>query len=655
MGLGGRRSDTSRKKKQSITVKAADVPRLKVVRQEAKCKDNSEAFKWMLILAEKYLGVSGKDESDAASEPVFDEEKIAQMISDPMNDEEKIAQMISDPMNDEEEEEEDGGKVGEEEEEETGDIVSDAARAIREDMEKEGEGAPGMNEQYGMEPEETIGQQLPEETEGSSAQEEELGDKSQGTSESPRRSRRVRVRQSKEGEFKCSKCPFRYPTKEAAVIHEATHEPKIQICDKCDKEFINAEALKAHFRFVHDKKYDCGHCDKKFGTKYLLMQHQRSHTGEKPFVCETCDKAFTTSSSLKAHIESHNISRSYLCHECGAAYRRRDCLKQHILRCHKTDHEFQCELCGKSYKYRESLKNHLEHHKNVDAGKCPYQCHLCGKSFTVSATLQRHMQTHKTVFQCGTCDREFSHRHHLKRHLIVHTGERPFLCPHCDRTFGLRTTLLTHLRLHTGEKPYKCKHCPLAFRRNYSLKNHMKKAHAIEVPKRGPGSLPFKVSNQDNVPQEVLMELQLQHDESGEAIQNEKTLMTGGVPIQLTVHQIDYDSNVEGIQQNVAYNTTAEEAVVASELIDNPDSQQAVMTLANMSHQLMNVQQMEELQQQVQQQIQEAEGVQQHVQEVHIQQLEDGTQTVEYVTFPVNFTTIPTTSEAEIKDDQLMQ
>ncbi|XP_041476854.1 zinc finger protein 852-like [Lytechinus variegatus] len=633
MGLGGRRSDTSRKKKQTITVKASDVPRLKVVKLEAKCKNNNEAFKWMLILAEKYLGVEIKTGNGGPIIPSLDEDKIADIkMSDGNEDMTKM------------------------EREETGDIVSKAAQAIREDLEKEGSCNPGMSEQFEMVENESTTPCLPDNSgqegiEVSNISGEDIEVKPPTLTMSPRRSGRVRVRQSKEGGFKCSICPFRYPTKEAVKIHEATHQSKVQVCEKCDKEFVNIEALKAHIRFVHDKKYDCSECDKKFGTKYLLMQHLRSHTGEKPFQCDTCNKAFTTSSSLKAHLESHNINRSYLCHECGAAYRRRDCLKQHILRCHKTDHEFQCELCGKSYKYRESLKNHLEHHKNVDEGKCPYQCHLCGKGFTVAATLQRHMQTHRSVFRCHTCDREFSHRHHLKRHLIVHTGERPFICPHCDRTFGLRSTLLTHLRLHTGEKPYKCKLCPIAFRRNYSLKNHMKKAHAIEVPKRGPGSLPLKVSNQDNVPPEVLMQLQLQEEEANAQIRGEKGMLPGAVPIELTVHQIDYDGQVE---PNVAYTTSAEESVVASELIDNADSQQAVMTLANMSHQLINVQQMEELQQQVQHQLQEAEGVQQHVQEVHIQQLEDGTQTVEYVTFPVNFTTIPT-SESELKDGQLIQ
>ncbi|XP_072181082.1 uncharacterized protein [Diadema setosum] len=631
MGLGGRKSDTSRKKKHSITVSPADLPRLKVIREGAKCKDNNEVFKWMLVLAEKYLGVDTVGASSSTTENLPEEARLTEIpVSDLKMDGEETEDLAS---------EKDDGR--------TEDIVSNAAKAIREDLEKEGDEEIPPAEKFDVIVSE-VGSTLQlldgekEGLENSSSQEEEGAEKAADSKTRPRRSRRVR--QSKEGRFKCSMCPFRYPTKEAVLQHEETHGRKVQVCEKCDKEFVNVDALKAHIRFVHDKKFDCSDCDKKFGTKYLLMQHRRSHTGEKPFVCETCNKGFTTSSSLKAHMESHNVSRSYLCHECGAAYRRRDCLKQHILRCHKTEDEFQCEMCGKSFKYRESLKNHLEHHKNSDQGKYPYQCHLCGKGYTLAVTLRRHMNSHETVFQCDVCNRQFSHRHHLKRHSIVHTGERPFVCGYCDRTFGLRTTLLTHLRLHTGEKPYKCKMCPIAFRRNYSLKNHMKKAHGIEVPNRSPGSLPLKDSNQDNVPTEVMMELQLQQEETG----TQKELIPETVPIHI-LQQIDPDGNVD--QQTVTYSTSAEGAVVASELVDSAESQQAVMTLANMSHQLMNMQQMEELQQQVQQQIQQAEEVQQQVQEVHIQQLEDGTQTVEYkyVTFPVNFTSIPT-SEAEPQD-----
>lgn len=39
-----------------------------------------------------------------------------------------------------------------------------------------------------------------------------------------------------------------------------------------------------------DKQFTCGVCNRSFGYKHVLQNHERTHTGEKPFECPECHK-----------------------------------------------------------------------------------------------------------------------------------------------------------------------------------------------------------------------------------------------------------------------------------------------------------------------------------------------------------------------------
>ncbi|KAJ2142287.1 hypothetical protein GGH19_001723 [Coemansia sp. RSA 1807] len=51
-------------------------------------------------------------------------------------------------------------------------------------------------------------------------------------------------------------------------------------------------------------------------------------------------------------------------------------------------------------------------------------------------------------FKCPMCDICFGRLEHVKRHQLVHTGERQFECPTCNKTFARKDNMIQHVRAH---------------------------------------------------------------------------------------------------------------------------------------------------------------------------------------------------------------
>ncbi|KAK3915476.1 Zinc finger and SCAN domain-containing protein 32 [Frankliniella fusca] len=83
--------------------------------------------------------------------------------------------------------------------------------------------------------------------------------------------------------------------------------------------------------------------------------------------------------------------------------------------------------------------------------------------------------------QCTDCERTFSGRRLLVRHLRTHNADRPYKCTVCSYYFKYPGDLTKHLRVHTGERPYRCRLCDAAFSQSTGLKLHTRKVHKARL------------------------------------------------------------------------------------------------------------------------------------------------------------------------------
>ncbi|XP_061387098.1 zinc finger protein 91-like [Musca vetustissima] len=220
-------------------------------------------------------------------------------------------------------------------------------------------------------------------------------------------------------------------------------------CTQCKKQLKTEASLKKHL-LLHekkanedrDRKYVCNVCDRGFPHAYMLRDHLRSHSGEKPFLCSECGKGFTTSSSLKQHTFRHKSERQFTCPDCPKAFTTRTDLSSH------------------SVVHREKSRTHV--------------CDLCGRGFTRAFVLKQHKMYHRNerAFSCEFCEKRFNTNEKLQRHTRIHTGEKPYKCKYCEKAYCQSNELTKHLRFHLGENVYQCALCPQRFATVKLVKEH---------------------------------------------------------------------------------------------------------------------------------------------------------------------------------------
>eukprot|EP00073_Rattus_norvegicus_P043001 XP_017444954.1 PREDICTED: histone-lysine N-methyltransferase PRDM9 isoform X3 [Rattus norvegicus] len=276
-------------------------------------------------------------------------------------------------------------------------------------------------------------------------------------------------------ERQCGQC---FSDKSNVSEHQRTHTgEKPYICRECGRGFSQKSDLIKHQRtHTEEKPYICRECGRGFTQKSDLIKHQRTHTEEKPYICRECGRGFTQKSDLIKHQRTHTGEKPYICRECGRGFTQKSDLIKHQ-RTHTEEKPYICRECGRGFTQKSSLIRHQRTH----TGEKPYICRECGLGFTQKSNLIRHLRTHtgEKPYICRECGLGFTRKSNLIQHQRTHTGEKPYICRECGQGLTWKSSLIQHQRTHTGEKPYICRECGRGFTWKSSLIQHQR-THTVE-------------------------------------------------------------------------------------------------------------------------------------------------------------------------------
>ncbi|KAG6837805.1 hypothetical protein H0H93_016173 [Arthromyces matolae] len=260
------------------------------------------------------------------------------------------------------------------------------------------------------------------------------------------------------------------------------------------------------------KRYECTHpgCEKTYSKPSRLEEHERSHTGKRPFICETCNKSFLRDTHMHAHTRKHlPTSARPLAARKKAATKSLQNITNYVhtsaLRTHHLERNPTVAAMKGAQSHLTQTNIFVRTPKPTMAGSTPIY-------YSTWTALQHHMRTaHPPTCMHSSCDgRVFASQKGLRAHQKLHEqrdledtmtlsdpddGDRPprkrrrggeigrdWKCEKdgCDKDFKSKKALDIHTKVtHLGRRDFICSHegCGQAFGYKHLLQRHFAKAH----------------------------------------------------------------------------------------------------------------------------------------------------------------------------------
>ncbi|UYV65808.1 ZNF76 [Cordylochernes scorpioides] len=169
-------------------------------------------------------------------------------------------------------------------------------------------------------------------------------------------------------------------------------------CQYCDQQVKFKSHLIDHEKtHTGEREFMCDWkgCNFRSHRKFNVAQHKVTHTEEKPFTCDHCTYRSAHKTHLRVHMRKHTNSKPYICDICGFETSYCNSLKDHKRNKH-TEPALKCKVCKYVAFGEVDLRNHT-----CDESLC---CGECGHRSQSRSHLNRHQEVHNTVlYSCSLC------------------------------------------------------------------------------------------------------------------------------------------------------------------------------------------------------------------------------------------------------------